>query len=322
MATWSNVTNLSLTERTARSQAVDNHPMWKRPYFEYRKNARVNKNWHTNNVGFRDGDVALPKPPEVFRIACLGGSATEEGLTNEVTYPHRVEQKLQAHFQDPHIEVINCGVVGLDILGERQRALEFALLEPDLVIQYNAGNDLCHALVPDWERQIGGWRKLLRRSRFAVRYWNRLVWPDSTTISEQIDRTMLANLATLHALLTRRGIAVAVCSFAHPDLGRLSREERDYFDWHARTAWGSQFLSLDTYCWLVDLYNEKVKAFCAEKGALYIPVAEELEGTTAHFGDIAHMRPTGIERKAEIVFEHLKTQIPGLRKHAAISPSP
>ena len=107
---------------------------------------------------------------------------------------------------------------------------------------------------------------------------------------------------------------MAVCSFAAPAYGRLRVEEREYFDWDFKTNWQGYYFALADYCALVDTYNQLVKKFCEEEHILYLPVAEELIGGAELFGDICHLRPKGIQRKAEIIRRNLE---PYLRSRIA-----
>jgi hypothetical protein len=304
-----NISGLPLTEVQARAQQSDGHPMWKEGFVEYRKYARISPEWWTNNLGFRDEDVTLPKPPGLFRIACVGGSTTEEGFTNGTTYPNQLEKKLRESYPNASIELVNCGVTGLDSLGEKRRALDFALLEPDLVIEYNAVNDICHALLPMWEQEAERswprWRLALRKSEFLRRYCNGIFWPDDEVIRTQMRRTTMHHLRVMQDVLRRRGIELAICSFACPDIDSLRPEERDYYEWNTRMYWQGRYFIYGTYCRLVGLYNEEVKALCQELGLLYIPLAENIKGGAELFGDICHMRPKGIERKVEVLKEQL-----------------
>jgi hypothetical protein len=86
----------------------------------------------------------------------------------------------------------------------------------------------------------------------------------------------------------------------------LSKSDRQFFDYHARTAGEDRCLTLAMYSHILRLYNQEVRALCERKGFLYIPVAEHIKGGMDTFTDIYHMTDTGIERKAEIVFDCLK----------------
>jgi len=308
VCSFRNVTHLPLAERLARVQPPGD-PLWRVPWFEYRKHVRITDNYVINNVGFRDDDVALPKPPGVFRIVCVGGSTTVEGMDNRSTYPNVLERLLQDHFGTDAIEVVNAGVNGLGSLGERKRALDYVLLEPDLVIHYNFVNDACHGLFQLWEKQAAGWQKLLRRSRFASLYGNAWLLPARRDMGEQLERSTFANLRLFRECLAAKDVEVAFCSFACPHYATLWARERDFYECVLKRDWQGRFVTLRSYCGLVGLYNEKLRAFCAEVGAQYLEVAENLEGGADYFVDICHLRPKGIERKAEILFEQVRPYV-------------
>lgn len=304
-----NATGLSMTEELARDHDSAQDPLWRVPWLEYRRNVRLNENWHTNNVGFRDDYVALPKPPGVVRIVCVGGSTTMEGASNELTYPNILERKLRQHFDADTIEVVNCGVGGIGSLGERKRALDYARLEPDLVVHYNFVNDACHDLYQLWDKEATPWQRRLRKSRFLSLYCNGRLLPARSEIAAQLERSTFRNLALLHECVAGKNIDIAVCSFVCPDYPTLSSEERDYFERSHRLFWQGKHVTFRSYCRIVALYNEKVRYFCAERGIHYVPVAENLKGGTNYFVDICHMHPAGIALKAGIIFNHLKDYV-------------
>ena len=53
------------------------------------------------------------------------------------------------------------------------------------------------------------------------------------------------------------------------------------------------------------MFNREIEALARELGAPCIPVAEEVTGGTAVFGDICHMKNRGIEKKARVIMRHL-----------------
>lgn len=300
---------LSLTERQNRMEPGASS-RWVTSFFEYRKNVDAGPRWRSNNAGFRDDDIALPKPPNLFRIACVGGSTTEEGRINDLTYPNILQKLLNETFKgSPQMDVVNCGVVGLDSSGERKRTLDYMALSPDLVVEYNGVNDICHSMLARWRDETSPFAKFLRHSWVLDRFASRLFMPPRERIERTFEQVSIANLRAMHDVLARHGIAMAVCSFAAPAYGALRAEERDYFDWDFKTNWQGYYFSLADYCALVDTYNRLVKRFCEEQHVLYIPVAEELIGGADLFGDICHLRPKGIQRKAEIIAKHLEPYI-------------
>ena len=297
--------------------------IWDSPFFIYKKHTqRAEHDSQMNNYGFRDDDVQIPKPAGIFRIVCVGASTTEEGPTNEFTYPNLLEKKLNTLLGGKHvenawqrIEVINCGVAGLSSLKEMMRLPDYLALEPDLVLYYNGVNDICHGLFVEWVKGAAPWRKVLRKSRFINYYFNRWLLPGKRQIADDLDAFTFKNLHFLFQYFRDHGVDVAVCSFAYPDIERLSRTERDYYDYYHQLEWGGRYVTFATYCRTVQIYNAKLRALCAELGLYYVPVAEQLEGGTDLFGDICHMKDAGVEEKAEVIFACFRdTLVPEIRR--------
>jgi len=97
-----------------------------------------------NDLGFRGDATALPKPPGVFRIVCLGGSTTYSYRVNGVerTFPHQLETFLRAEAGAEGIEVVNAGCPGATS-AEVLQTLAFRVppLAPDLLIVHTGIND-------------------------------------------------------------------------------------------------------------------------------------------------------------------------------------
>ncbi len=91
----------------------------------------------------------MPKPPAVYRIACLGGSTTYgDGVDDwRLTYPALLQDSLRA-WGVSEVEVVNAGVPGYSSY-ESVINLEFRVLDlhPDLVFFYEAINDVYPRLV-------------------------------------------------------------------------------------------------------------------------------------------------------------------------------
>ena len=97
-----------------------------------------------NDLGYRGSEIAIPKPPGVYRIVSMGGSTTySTGTTEEESYPAFLESILRDDYGYNNVEVINAGVSGYtswEVLSSFAfRVLE---LEPDMLIYYGALNDL------------------------------------------------------------------------------------------------------------------------------------------------------------------------------------
>ncbi|HDP34389.1 MAG TPA: hypothetical protein ENN29_04690, partial [Candidatus Hydrogenedentes bacterium] len=302
-------------EKTAHVPAES---LWELPFTTYKKHAtrraRVGvlglaEEYYINNHGFRDWDVILPKPRGVFRIACVGASTTEEGVTNDLTYPAILEALLNQRLEDNSVDVINCGISGMNSMKHRMRFPDYMMLEPDLLVVYIAANDICHQLLPRWISQADAQQKRLRRSRFITHYMNRFLLPSDGEMREAIARHSMSHLRYIIREAEKRDVKTALCSFAAPNPALLSRGECAYYDYLTMQEWGGKWVTFGGYLRILDMYNEALKRLCAEENALYIPVAEQLQGGAFYFGDICHLRNPGIQRKAEIIADALETQI-------------
>ncbi|NLN93689.1 MAG: hypothetical protein GX130_10335 [Candidatus Hydrogenedens sp.] len=289
--------------------------IWEIPYFAGKKHMDLKfipnafvmaQHFRMNNHGFRDYDVILPKPEGCYRILCIGASTTEEGPLNDLTYPAILETLLNRHFGEKKIDVINCGLSGMNSNKHKIRIADYLALEPDLMLFYNAVNDICHHLLPMWVQWSGPIDRTLWRSQFIIRYLGNLIIPSDEDIAEDIDHYNMENFRFIHDCAREKGVALAMCSFAAPDVTQLSRDERDYYEQITRTSWGGRYVSFAVYLKILQQYNRAIKAFCEDSDILYIPVAENLIGTANFFGDICHLRNPGVELKANIIFESLQ----------------
>ncbi len=300
--------------------------MWKSLWLEFQPNVDQNDFYvfHSNNVGFRGRDIAVPKPPGVFRIVCIGGSTTAEGETDEMTYPAILEKKLRRHFKTEAIEVVNGGVYGINSVGEVQRMPDYLALQPDLILHYNVVNDLRDRLV-NWVvpqptgfmHPLNSIQALLRKSRFVYDHFNGWLMPSDASLSARIENDIVANLRVVVDAAQKAGVTVAVGSFASPDVPHLSKQDLRLFNAFINTmSWG-RLLDIESYRRVIGLYNERVRALCKEKGAVYVPIAEEMRGGSVYFSDICHTYPAGRERKAAIIFDTLEDyvaeRLPGQR---------
>lgn len=272
------------------------------PFFVFRKHARLeHQPFETNNIGFRDDDVMLPKPDGVYRIVCIGGSTTEEGDNNADTYPNRLERKLNAFYGTDRIDVVNCGISGLNSATEKMRLPDFLAIEPDLIVYYNGINDICHRMFLEWVNSASGWRSVVRDSQCINYHLNHCLVPDDAQVMADLERITFSNLRFLHDRAAASGIPMAFCTFARPDIERLSQADRDYYDYYNNLEWGGRYVTFATYCRVLDIFNEQLRALCKDQGAPCFPVAEHIRGGTYYFGDLCHMKNEGIDLKADIV---------------------
>lgn len=90
-----------------------------------------------NQLGFPDRDHSLAKAAGTIRIACLGGSTTEDG------YPQQLESALARELPDVSVEVLNFGV---GYWTTAQTLINYALnvkyFAPDYLIVHDGANEL------------------------------------------------------------------------------------------------------------------------------------------------------------------------------------
>ena len=95
-------------------------------------------------LGYRGGEVQIPKPAGTFRIVALGGSTTYgTSVTAAESYPAQLQQVLRDDYGYANVEVVNAGVAGYTTFQTfANLAYRVTELQPDLVIIYHAGNDV------------------------------------------------------------------------------------------------------------------------------------------------------------------------------------
>jgi lysophospholipase L1-like esterase len=122
----------------------------------------------SNSLGYRGPEIAIPKPPGVFRIVALGGSSTYGEFIAEWqdAYPAQLERILRDDYGYDHVEVVNAGIPGYTswelTVNFMFRVLD---LDPDLIIIYEAINDINPRLsAPEFYNGLntghGYWREL------------------------------------------------------------------------------------------------------------------------------------------------------------------
>jgi lysophospholipase L1-like esterase len=96
-----------------------------------------------NSLGFREREIAMPKPPGVCRVMVLGDSFTfGVGVSPAERYTGVAEALLRAAFPDRQIEVLSFGVSGAATVSERDVLLTHRdRVEPDLIVVGFVFND-------------------------------------------------------------------------------------------------------------------------------------------------------------------------------------
>ena len=293
---------------------ADEKRLWDRPFFSYRPHEQreaqrnalgVAERFAINNAGLRDDDVILPKPPGVFRVLCLGASTTEEGPTNDLSYPNILEYLANSRFGGRHVDVINAGISGMNALKHKVKLADYLALQPDLIITYIAVNDLCHDLFRVWAQDAAPWQKRLRESRLANNHLNAWLLPDEARMADDIRREKMSSIRFIIEQARAAGVEAVFCTFAAPAPEKLDRAGRDYMDCQTQVEWCGRYVTFSSYLRALALFNRETTALGREMGVPVIDVAAQLRGGTDCFGDICHMKNRGIEAKARLIFNGL-----------------
>jgi lysophospholipase L1-like esterase len=276
------------------------HSLWAERWQEYQPGAKVDVVLggerfvvEMNSRGYRTREFAVPKPADVVRIACIGGSTTVAGRTNEETYPALLERKLRARLPGLRIEVLNLGVSSVTSeywFARLDRVLGF---EPDVVVQYDAVNDI-------------SWRHLPRyAAAHPSRAWayrslllERLVPFDVESLDPFLRDTFLTLGETARACAARR-VAYLGATFAAPDPARAAGPFRRHLD-HNAEFWTRRFplRSYATWAAIVERHNRLYVEFAERYHVPYVLAHESLRDP-ALFIDVCHFTPAGIDRLAE-----------------------
>lgn len=257
-----------------------------------------------NNHGFRDDDVQTPKPPDTFRIVCIGASTTMEGASNGFTYPNLVERFLRDALPGRHIEVINAGISGLNSLEEHARMPDYLALQPDAFVLYEGVNDICHKQMHDWRSQmpLGG---ITLNSRLISALLGKHRLPNENDMRRDYLNGGLGRYLAMAEYARSCGVPTYLCTFAHPDTENLSADEWTYYNRDARLNWVGRGLGLADYTRAIRAWNAELQVQAQTRDFPIIDVATRLTGGGRVFGDICHMKDYAIEQKARIIAEAL-----------------
>jgi lysophospholipase L1-like esterase len=180
-----------------------------------------------NSDGFPTREVAVPKPPDTFRILYLGNSCTFQGI------PRRVEEVLRE--QNPGVECLNFAIPGYTShQGKVVLRLHLDRIDPDLVVASFGWNDrwLAYGEV-DGEKRITVSRSIAARALRAIyskwrllQFLRKLLSPVLGRV-EPLDESRVpidqfrANLTEIGDSCSARGIPVVFATepSAHPTLG-------------------------------------------------------------------------------------------------------
>lgn len=277
-----------------------------------------------NAHGFCDPEWSLERTEGVPRIACLGGSTTQDGMragrTN--TYSSYLSRMLARRLKCD-VEVFNFGVNGWT---SAETLVNYALVvsryEPDVVVIHHAVNDVWPRLYPDYELDYTHYRVPWEDARLA--WWDRaliasswfwVAWrqqdDDLVGIRERVIRRVdgeavpitlelgqgtsagyLGNLQRLCRLVRGDGAVPVLMTMPYSDeAGGFERE------WVEVLGRGTRE------------HNEIMRRVSEEEGALLADAAstfaEDAAGHESFFRDYVHLSPKGNRVKALSILDAL-----------------
>jgi lysophospholipase L1-like esterase len=279
----------------------------------------------SNADGFCDRDWAASKPPGVIRVACLGGSTTQDGcmVDRNNTYASYLSRMMNRRLE-AEVEVLNFGVNGWT---SAESLVNYALVvsryQPDVVVIHHAVNDVWPRLYPDyrsdythyrvpWEdAQISSWDKnLIAWSRLwaAVRIQDR----NLVGIRERVIRREAGQPVELNRELSSqtidgyRGNLQRLCRLVKADGGVPVLMTMPY----SVEAGGIGRPWLELLGIGTEEHNEIIRGVAYEEGALLADAAfafqSDPEEHDGFFIDYVHLRPGGNRVKALLIADALQ----------------
>jgi len=289
------------------------------------------RRYSTNSLGLRGRDVPRKKGASTFRVICVGGSTTENQYVNDdETYPAQLERLLQAQYPALTIEVLNAG---LSAYSTAHTLINFQLnlvgLEPDLLVVYQAINDLMPMGYPDfqsdyrnfytsyhlrrlvetdlryepdwpgWLRRTGVGQLLLRARRRTV------IWDFDEAgprpgflmhrVAPDVLRVYERNLLHLVHLARAADVEVCLSTFAHvlkPVMPAETLKRLRRFPWY-------HHLSPRAVCEALIRMNVIVSRLAERERTLFVDNDKLMPKDLSLFIDTCHMRPPALKLLAE-----------------------
>jgi lysophospholipase L1-like esterase len=273
-----------------------------------------------NSLGFRGPEIPIAKPAGTVRLAFLGASTTwcGEVSRNEVVWPHLVTESLGKTFSSVRFDYVNAGVPGYTMSSLlKSMELRVAPLQPDIVVIYEAANDLSGDLRAHAAAQ--GLAKTAEFEQFSwpSRYsllWNLVEKNLRVLSSERAARSSLGRLAVSPSTLgkeyrqaltqvvraaQKHAKIVALATFSiHPRRNQTPEEQlRGSISAFVYMPFVTPQLVIDSY----ERYNAIAREVARETGALLIEREDDIPGNPSHFADTVHFTDLGSRAMAKRV---------------------
>lgn len=286
---------------------------------------KVVGNVRINSLGFRGPEIPADKPGGTVRLAFPGASTTFcwDVSGNETTWPHLVWKRLSGAIPQAHFDYINAGVPGYSVATSLKHfELRVKPLRPDVVVIYQATNDLAYATYdvaraqglldkrPDMGSSIGQYSllwflveknlALLARQRHPEAASGKL-----TVDVRELSRSFERSLTELVKASQKVAEVVAVATFLVKM--RPHQPPADQVRFAAMSLYYMPNMTLaDLYRGYAE-YNRVIREVARLTGALLIDGEDSIPGDDEHFVDSFHFSTAGSEVMAERVAQRLLT---------------
>jgi lysophospholipase L1-like esterase len=279
-----------------------------------------------NSRGLRDDEIPHEKPPNEFRILCLGDSQLfGDGVAGEDTLPGRLETKLV------DAQVINAGVIGY---GTDQQLLFFRhqgrRYRPDVTIvtlnAYDFRDNISDRVRSGYRKP---WYALVAEERLALRG----VPVPPPDLTERADRWLNQSVCLYHFVRTRlrrggrrsgeAGAASGIAPDVFPSPERMSEAvrvtERLLAAITAEAARAESRVVVAYLPYRLDFEKDlpyqktarvvraEIKRFSSKNNIAFLDLCDELEGRDVDglFLDAMHLSAAGNDLVAQIIAERL-----------------
>jgi len=281
-----------------------------------------------NSLGFRGRELSAAKSPHTIRIAALGASTTfcAEVSNNDSVWLEQVRVKLENRFPSYRFEALNGGVPGYGIIASlknfRRRIVQ---LEPDIVIFYEATNDISYAsrqaamamgIINKNQNHYGSALPafLSRHSQaFDLFYKN---------IAIVIRQKQASSALKLNNFPTQSAIPFIVClDSIRQECEKIRaplliftfctkfRREQAFEQRLANmntSLYYMPWMAPDTFFEAFDLFNRKIFEFAQQHESVYVDTLHNaIPGDSKHFIDSVHFSDQGCRVMANRVFNAL-----------------
>ena len=284
-----------------------------------------------NGQGFRSPEIPRVKPPGTVRLAFLGGSTTfcAEVSGNEATWPALVSRGLRERHPEVMFDYVNAGFPGYT-LGSIRKTLErrVSLLRPDIIILYEATNDLAADT-----REIAARRGLFHDKAHSPLAKVSLSWYliEQRMLRRRLERAVASGIiltcdadSLAHAfgkrvaefLQAAKEVApvCAVATFSHK-----MRRDQPPEEALANSNWVLHFIpyqGVEGLLRLFDAYNRAIREAAHSTGSVLIDGEDSIPGDDTHFADSVHFTDEGARAMAARVIRALE-EAPEFRRLVA-----